>query len=241
MFKLLHAFLCRLLGCSVPTRPCKRYCSCCGTPVPQPKQQWIITTTDCVITTEELHMDLNTEQSCIATVRPLTAGGNPARIDGSVVFASDNENVRFEQIDFLNTRIFGVTPGETEITATFDADLDLDEVRTLTFDGTITVKEAEADSADFSFGEATLVLTPVGEPQVEEPAPAEDPGEEVADDDSDDTAVDTSIDTETTDTSSGDATSTETDTSGNLGDPAGGDSAEGSGDSTSDEEDNSGR
>lgn len=237
MFKLLHAFLCRLLGCSVPTRPCKRYCSCCGTPVPQPKQQWIITTTDCVITTEELQMELNTEQSCIATVRPLTAGGNPARIDGSVVFASDNENVRFEQIDFLNTRIFGVTPGESRITATFDADLDLDEIRTLTFDGTINVTEAEAAGADFSFGEATLVLTPVGEPQVEEPAPAEEPAdeglEEVADDDSDDAAVDTSIDTETTDTG------------GNLGDPTGGtvagDTTEGSGDSTGDEEDNSGR
>lgn len=171
-------------------------------------------------------MDLNTEQSCIATVRPLTAGGNPARIDGSVVFASDNENVRFEQIDFLNTRIFGVTPGESRITATFDADLDLDEVRTLTFDGTINVTEAEAAGADFSFGEATLVLTPVGEPQVDEPAPAEDLGEEVADDASDDTAVDTSIDTDTPDTS------------GNQGDPNGGTEA---GDSTGDEEDNSGR
>lgn len=188
-------------------------------------------------------MELNTEQSCIATVRPLTAGGNPARIDGSVVFASDNENVRFEQIDFLNTRIFGVTPGESRITATFDADLDLDEVRTLTFDGIINVTEAEAAGADFSFGEATLVLTPVGEPQVDEPAPAEEPAdeglEEVADDASDDAAVDTSIDT------SGGQASTETDTGGNLGDPTGGtvagDTTEGSGDSTGDEEDNSGR
>lgn len=123
-------------------------------------------------------MQINTEQKVLVTIRPLTAAGNPARIDGPVSFAASNpEVVRFEQVDDTSAYVYGAAIGETEITATFDADLDAGEERNLTYTGTIQVVEAEAESATASFGVPVLVLTPPGES--EQP---EEPGDDEGDD-----------------------------------------------------------
>lgn len=109
-------------------------------------------------------MNLTSEQKIKITVRPVTAGGNPARIDGPVTFASENEGVvRIEAIDDMNAYAIAVATGTTRITATFDADLDEGETRFLTFDAEITVENAEAVGAEVAFGTPEyLVLTPIG-------------------------------------------------------------------------------
>jgi hypothetical protein len=115
-------------------------------------------------------MNLNTEQRARVTIKPLTAGGHPARIDGAVSFSSSDESIiRVEAIDDMNAYIYGVAVGTARVVATFDADLDATEVRTLEYDGDVTVVEAEAESAEATYGEPELVLTPVGEPPVENP------------------------------------------------------------------------
>jgi hypothetical protein len=153
-------------------------------------------------------MQLNTEQKVKATVRPLTAGGNPARIDGPVHFESQYEDiVLVEAIDDTTCYLIARGPGTARITATFDADLDADEVRSLQFDAEITVVEAEAEGASLDFAQPEfLVLTPVGEDEVVE-LPVEDEDEVETSTEADDPAP---VDATASDTAEGDADTSET-------------------------------
>ena len=119
-------------------------------------------------------MQLNTEQKVKTTVRPLTAGGNPARIDGPVHFESQYEDiVLIEAIDDTTCYVRAVRPGTARVTASFDADLDAGETRMLQFDAEVTVVEAEADGASLDFAQPEfLILTPLGDPEVVETAAA---------------------------------------------------------------------
>ena len=123
----------------------------------------------------DLKMKLSTEQQVKLTVRPLTASGRPARIDGPVRFVTEDDTiVAIETIDANTAYAKAVGPGTARVFATFDADLDADEIRLLEFDAEIEVVEAEATGAELSFGTPEfLVLTPPGEPEVVEPVQLE--------------------------------------------------------------------
>lgn len=120
----------------------------------------------------DLKMKLTTEQQVKLTVRPVTASGRPARIDGVVRFVSEDETiVRIEPLSDTSCYAVAVGAGTARVFANFDADLDADEVRVLEFDAEIEVIEAEAVGAEIEFGiPEFLVLTPVGQPEITEPA-----------------------------------------------------------------------
>lgn len=123
----------------------------------------------------DLKMKLTTEQQVKLTVRPVTASGRPARIDGVVRFVSEDETiVRIEPLSDTSCYAVAVGAGTARVFANFDADLDADEVRVLEFDAEIEVVEAEAVGAELEFSAPEfLVLTPIGEPEVVEPVQLE--------------------------------------------------------------------
>lgn len=100
---------------------------------------------------------LTTEQRVRVTVLPLTAAGNPAQIDGNVLFSSGDEVIAsVESIDATSAYVTARGLGATQILASFDADLG-EGVRTLVFTGAVEVVGAEAESAEIVFGNPELI------------------------------------------------------------------------------------
>lgn len=86
-------------------------------------------------------------------VTPKTAKGNPAPIDGDVVWASSDEAVAtVASTGQLTARVVPVAPGVCQITATFDADLDVGEERMVPASGALEVVAAEAVVGEIDFG-----------------------------------------------------------------------------------------
>ena len=97
-------------------------------------------------------MRLTNEQQVQATVKPQTAAGNPAPIDGAVSYNSSNTDAA--SIDESGL-IIATGVGIAQITASFDADLG-EGVRTIELSGVIEVVAAEATTGVLEFGEPTL-------------------------------------------------------------------------------------
>ncbi len=113
----------------------------------------------------DLMSRINTEQRVLVSVNPLTAGGNPAPIDGSVNFTSSDESVaRIDQVSPTSAYVTAVGLGAAQIGASFDADLG-EGVRTIELSGALEVVPAEADRGEIVFGEPELI------------PPADEPGE----------------------------------------------------------------
>lgn len=94
------------------------------------------------------------------------AGGNPAKVDGAVVWASSDAAIAAAQADPADSTICTVTPsklGQVQITATADADLG-DGVRQIITPCEVTVVAGEAVSG---------TIAPIGE--AEPIAPHVDP------------------------------------------------------------------
>lgn len=97
-------------------------------------------------------MRLTNEQQVQVTVKPKTAAGNPADIDGVVSYTSSNLDAA--TISETGMIVAG-EPGITKITATFDADLG-EGVRTIELSGVVEVVAAEATTGVLEFAEPTL-------------------------------------------------------------------------------------
>lgn len=107
---------------------------------------------------EGLMARITLEQQVSVVVKPVTLGKNPAKIDGDVVFTSSDESVA----TVTSTGQFGavvkaVGVGAAQITASFDADLDADETRTIVLSGAVEVVDAEAETGVLEFGEPELI------------------------------------------------------------------------------------
>lgn len=108
---------------------------------------------------ESLMARITTEQRIPITVNPLTEAQRPARIDGEVEFASSDEAVATVTKTGPNSALVtSVGAGVAQISASFDADLS-GEVRPVEMTGAVEVVEAEAVTAEITFG--TPELKPV--------------------------------------------------------------------------------
>lgn len=90
---------------------------------------------------------LTDEQKITLTAQFKTESGKPARVDGIPVWSTSDENVatiNSVSEDGLTAVVFSVAPGVAQIRVDADADLDVDEVRTLTGIADIEVKFPEA-------------------------------------------------------------------------------------------------
>jgi hypothetical protein len=102
-------------------------------------------------------VELTEEQTVTAEITPLTAKGNPAPIHGDVVWTLSDPAAGTLEVDaedskkakFTAIAVEGVVPAD--ITAEFDADMG-DGVRTITAVGQVVVKDAEAVTAEVTFG-----------------------------------------------------------------------------------------
>ena len=103
---------------------------------------------------------ITTEEQVSVSVEPKTAAGRPAAIDGDVVWSSDNENVATVTSTGPNSAMVkSVAKGAAVISAVFDADLDVGELREIILTGAIEVVDAEAVTGELVFG--TPELTPL--------------------------------------------------------------------------------
>lgn len=103
---------------------------------------------------------ITNEQQVPITVVPKTEAGRVAQIDGDVTFTSSDETVATVTSTGPNTAlVVAVGPGASQITATFDADLDADEFREVVLSGAVEVVPAEATQGVIEFG--TPELQPV--------------------------------------------------------------------------------
>lgn len=104
-------------------------------------------------------MILTVEQKVGLNVSILTAAGNPATIDGDVIWESSNNDVARVEVDPENSQIatvFSGIPGVAQISARCDADLDEDEVREIFGNLDVTVIGAEATVIQIIAGEPEL-------------------------------------------------------------------------------------
>ena len=97
-------------------------------------------------------MRLTNEQKVQVTVKPQTAAGKPATIDGVVIYLSSNTDAATIDADGL---IVAKGVGIAQITATFDSDLG-EGVRHIELSGVVEVVAAEATTGVIEFGEPTL-------------------------------------------------------------------------------------
>jgi hypothetical protein len=104
---------------------------------------------------------ITTEQQVAITVNPLTEAGRTARIDGEVDFASSDPAVgTVTKTGPRTAMVVSAGPGVCQISATFDADLG-EGVRPVEMTGALEVVEAEAVTAEITFGTPELKpLTP---------------------------------------------------------------------------------
>lgn len=115
---------------------------------------------------------ITTEEQVSVVVKPVTRGGNPAKIDGDVVFTSSDDTVA----TVTSTGQFGavvkaVGVGATQIVAKFDADLG-GEIREIVLSGAVEVVEPEADNGVLEFGAPELQPAPAPAPEpTPEPTP----------------------------------------------------------------------
>lgn len=89
------------------------------------------------------------------TITPLTGKGNPAPIDGAVVWTSSDESVATvtpNDPNGLSATVAAVGVGVCEITAVCDADMDPGEERHITGVGPLSVVAAEAQTVEINFG-----------------------------------------------------------------------------------------
>jgi hypothetical protein len=99
---------------------------------------------------------ITTEQQVTITVAPKTAAGHDAKIDGAVSFASSDEAVAtVTSTGDKSALVVSVGAGVAQISATFDADL-TGEVRPVEMTGALEVVEAEAVTAEITFGTPEL-------------------------------------------------------------------------------------
>lgn len=99
---------------------------------------------------------ITNEQQITVTVAPKTAAGRDARIDGAVEWMSTDPAVAtVRSTGPLSGLVESVGPGVTQIIATFDADLG-DGVRPIEMSGALEVVEAEAVTAEITFGTPEL-------------------------------------------------------------------------------------
>jgi hypothetical protein len=105
-------------------------------------------------------LNITNEQKVSAMINPLTAGGRPARIDGLVNWTVEPEGVVTVTPDTSDSKKATVVaapspettlPATAQVTVEFDADLG-EGVRHITAVGSVTVTEAEAETAEITFG-----------------------------------------------------------------------------------------
>lgn len=93
-------------------------------------------------------MDLKTNERRKITFSGVTAGNEPARLDGALTFtASPPERVEIEQIDDTSAWVYGRFNGAVTVFAEGDADLDAGETRILRGYVDLTVVNAEVEAA----------------------------------------------------------------------------------------------
>lgn len=103
---------------------------------------------------------LTTEQRIRASATPKTPAGNPATLDGPVVYTVESGTCTLQPIDDLSTWIVsGTTPGDSVVLVSADADLG--EGTTHISDTILVhVEHAEAASLGVTLGQPELKPTP---------------------------------------------------------------------------------
>lgn len=110
----------------------------------------------------DLEIGMNLEQKVVVTVKPTTAHGNPAAIDGNVAFAVDHpELVTINQTGPETAELIGVQGAEIPpegvsvlVTAVFDADLGAGTTN-VTLSGALLVTSPEATGGTIEFADPT--------------------------------------------------------------------------------------
>jgi hypothetical protein len=111
--------------------------------------QWTLTLQDTTLTFYgDFKMRFNTEQKIPLAASAVTASGNPAPIDGEIVFTSSDPNVVAIEGGFAVAKGEGVA----QITATADRDLG-EGVDPIVASGAVEVVRAGADRLLLVFGE----------------------------------------------------------------------------------------
>lgn len=104
-----------------------------------------------------LNLVLTTEQKILVTLNPLTAAGNPAELDGTPVWTVlEGDSTLQVAEDGKSAYILSGNAGSTVVEITADADLDDDEVRTITDLIAVNVVAAEAAGLGLGAGEPEL-------------------------------------------------------------------------------------
>jgi hypothetical protein len=103
-------------------------------------------------------LTLTTEQKAKVTVKPLTAGGKPARVDGVPGWNTSDVAVATLVVapDGMSADVFAAGVGFAEIVVAADADLTAG-VRQITGSLSVTVVEAEALTLTLDAGVPTAV------------------------------------------------------------------------------------
>lgn len=103
-------------------------------------------------------MILTTEEKVMVSIDPRTPAGNPARVDGVPMWTVSDPAVCSvaPAPDGMSAEVVSMGLGSALVTVEFDADLDEDEVRTLTGGLDITVVEPEA--INFTINAGTPVI-----------------------------------------------------------------------------------
>lgn len=107
---------------------------------------------------DSLMLRLTDEQKATATIRPKTAAGNPATIDGTPAWSVSNPDVLDLVVseDGMTATITAKGPlGTSQVSVTADADLG-DGVRALTGTDDVEVVAAEAATIGIEFGTPEL-------------------------------------------------------------------------------------
>ena len=107
-------------------------------------------------TKARINMRLNTLQQVLVTINPVNRIGQPAPIDGQVVWESSDPSVEITNTsdDGKTITLTARNPGASQITATFDADLG-EGVRNILASGAVEVTLAEAVTGELAFGDPT--------------------------------------------------------------------------------------
>lgn len=102
----------------------------------------------------KMDLVLNNEQKCLLTINPLTAGGNPAPVDGAPQWATADATIATVEpaADGLTCTVrSGDVAGTTTVTVTADADLG-DGTQTLSEVVNVIVVQAQASTLGVTAG-----------------------------------------------------------------------------------------
>lgn len=101
-------------------------------------------------------LTMTTEEKTLITAEPMTEAGNPATVDGAVVFSVTSGNCTVQAVDALSAYVVsGPAPGDSQIAVQADADLGAGVVH-ISDTVLVHVTSATAESLSLTIAEPEL-------------------------------------------------------------------------------------